>query len=366
MHEESATPRRLAELAQLAGGRVEGDGERPVRDLRTLDDAGPDDLAPLFSPAYREAARASRAGALLVPEDHARLTAGLERRDLLLAPHPQAAMARILGALHPVERPRPGVHPTAVVGEGCEVDHTAHVGPYAVIGDGSRLAAGVVVEALAVVGRRCDLGEAAWLHPHAVLYDRTVLGPRTEVHAGAVIGSDGFGYATQGGVHHKVPQVGRAVLGEDVEIGANSAIDRGALGDTTIGAGSKIDNLVQVGHNVHTGRGVILCGQAGIAGSTSLGDFVVVGGHGGVIDHMKVGNGVQVAAMTAVYSDFPDGTQVAGIPATDIRSWRRQVALLRRLESMFRRLRAVEKVLEASGGGPGAETATADDEEEPR
>jgi UDP-3-O-[3-hydroxymyristoyl] glucosamine N-acyltransferase len=347
---------RLAELAERVDGRVEGDGGRRVRALRTLADAGPDDLAPLFAPAYREAARTSRAGALLVPREHASLTRGLEGRDLLVVDHPQHAVARILGVLHPPRAFAPGVHPTAVVGEGCSLAPGVHVGPYAVIGDGSRLAGGAVVEALAVVGRGCVVGEGARLHPHAVLYDGTVLGPRAEIHSGAVVGGDGFGYATRGGVHHKVPQVGRAVLGEDVEVGANSTIDRGALGDTVIGPGSKIDNLVQVGHNVTTGRGVLLCGQSGIAGSTTLGDHVVLGGQAGAGDHRRVGDRAQVAASSAVLTDVAADTKVAGTPAIDIRAWRRQTALLRRLETMSRRLKAVEKALAA--------TETADDEEE--
>ena len=360
--------RRLAELAAVVEGSVEGDGERTVRGLRTLADAGPDDLAPLFSPAYREQARASRAGALLVPRQHASLTRGLEGRDLLLVDHPQHAVAALLGVLHPPRPFTPGVHPTAVVGEGCELAPSVHVGPYAVIGDGSRLAGGVVVEALAVVGRDCVLGEGARLHPHAVLYDGTVLGARAELHSGAVVGGDGFGYASRGGVHHKVPQVGRAVVGDDVEIGANSTIDRGALGDTVIGPGSKIDNLVQVGHNVTTGRGVVLCGMVGIAGSTQLGDHVVMAGGAGAGDHRRIGDRVQVAARSTVLSDVGADVHVAGTPAIDLRSWRRQTALLRRLESMSRRLKAVERALAAGvaaepAGGAGTTDDDSDDEE---
>lgn len=347
---------RLADLAAQVGGRVEGDGALEVRELRALPDATAADLAPLFSPAYREEARESRAGALLVPEDHQRLTADLTPRPLLVVGHPTYAMARILGLLQPEARPAPGVHPTAVVGEGVEIHPSAHVGPYAVLGDGSRVAAEVVIGALAVVGGDCVLGEGTRLHPHAVLYDRSVLGAGVEVHAGAVVGGDGFGYATRGGVHHKVPQVGRAVIGDDVEIGVNSAIDRGALGDTVIGAGSKIDNLVQVGHNVQTGRAVLLCGQSGIGGSAVLGDHVVLAGQSGVGDHRSIGDRTQVASKSAVYDDIPADRQVAGIPAIEVGAWRRQTALLRRLEKMSKRLRAVEKELERRG-------AAADDDD---
>jgi UDP-3-O-[3-hydroxymyristoyl] glucosamine N-acyltransferase len=176
-----------------------------------------------------------------------------------------------------------------------------------------------------------------------VLYDDTEIGPGSVVHAGAVLGADGFGYATQGGAHHKVPQVGRVVVEADVEIGANSTIDRATLGETRIGEGTKIDNLVQVGHNVRVGRHCILCGQAGIAGSTSLGDGVVLAGQAGVAGHIEVGDRVQVAAKSAALASVEPGMVVAGIPAVELRRWRRQVALLSRLEEMSRRLRALEK-----------------------
>lgn len=340
---DPGAPRRLAELAAAVGGNVRGDGERLVRAVRTLADAGAEDLAPLISKSFREAAGATRAGCLLVPRRHAELTAGVGDVDLLVAEDPQLALVRLLELLHPERPPAAGVHPTAVVGDGCTVDATAHVGPYAVIGDGSRIGARAVVGAHVVVGRGCEVGEGARLHPHSVLYDRTVVGARSVLHAGSVVGSDGFGYVTRNGEHHKMPQVGRAVLGEDVEVGANSAIDRGALGDTRVGADSKIDNLVQVAHNVRTGRGVLLCGQAGIAGSTELGDHVVLGGQSGITDHVTVGARVQVAAKAAVFADVAADARVGGIPAVDLGVWRRQTALARRLQDMWRRLRSLER-----------------------
>jgi UDP-3-O-[3-hydroxymyristoyl] glucosamine N-acyltransferase len=169
------------------------------------------------------------------------------------------------------------------------------------------------------------------------------VGPGAIVHAGAVLGADGFGYATHGGVHHKVPQVGRVVVGKDVEVGANSTIDRATLGETRIGEGTKIDNLVQVGHNVQTGRHCILCGQAGIAGSTKLGNYVVLAGQAGVSGHIELGDGVQVAAKSAALTSVEAKTQVAGIPAIELRKWRRQAVMLARLEEMSRRIRALEK-----------------------
>lgn len=334
---------KLADLAGLVGGRVEGDPDREVEAVRTLEAAGPRDLSFLNHPRYREQALASRAGALLVTEG---LASGLgEGRGLLVVSDTAFALSRILSLLHAEEAPEPGIHPTAVVEPGSAVDPTAWIGPYAVIGAGSAIAARAAVHAHVAVGRGCAVGEGAVLHPHAVLYPGTEVGPGSIVHAGAVLGADGFGYATSGGVHHKVPQVGRVVVERDVEIGANSAIDRATLGETRIGEGTKIDNLVQVGHNVQTGRHCILCGQAGIAGSTKLGDYVVLAGQAGVSGHIHLGDGAQVAAKSAALTSVEPRTQVAGIPAVELRRWRRQTVLIARLEEMSRRLRALERKL---------------------
>lgn len=333
---------RLAELAELVGGRIEGDPDREVEAVRPLDTAGPRDLSFLTSPKYRERAAASGAGALLVGKGVA--PAGLGR-DLLVVDDPSFALSRLIALFHPAEAREPGIHPTAVLEPGAEVDPSAHVGPYAVIGAGSRVGPGAAIHALAVVGRGCAVGPGAVLYPHAVLYDGTEVGAGSLVHAGAVLGSDGFGYATSRGAHHKVPQVGRVVVEEDVEIGANSTIDRAMLGETRIGAGTKIDNLVQVGHNVQVGRHCILCGQAGIAGSTHLGNYVVLAGQAGVAGHIHLGDGAQVAAKSAALTSVEPKMQVAGIPAIPLRKWRRQAVSLSRLETMNRRLKALEKRL---------------------
>jgi UDP-3-O-[3-hydroxymyristoyl] glucosamine N-acyltransferase len=337
---------RLAELAELVGGQVEGDPDRAVEAIRTLDAAGPRDLSFLTHPRYRDRVAASGAGALLVGRELG--ADGLRGRDLLVVGDPPYALARLIALFHPAEVLEPGVHPTAILEPGCEVSPEAHVGPYAVIGAGSRIGARAVIHPHVVVGRSCSVGEGAVLHPHVVLYDRTEIGPGSAVHAGAVLGSDGFGYATHGGVHHKVPQVGRVVVERDVEIGANTAVDRATLGETRIGAGTKVDNLVQIGHNVEVGPASILCGQAGIAGSTRLGAGVVLAGQAGVSGHIQVGDRAQVAAKSAVLASVDPGAQMAGIPAVELRKWRRQAALLSRLEEISRRLRALEKRLGAS------------------
>lgn len=345
----------LAELAGRVGGEVRGDGGRRVAGVRTLADAGPEHLAPLTHPRYREEAAASRAGAFLVPAAKRALHAAAGGRDLLLVADPPHALAVLLPLFHPPHRPPPGVHPTAVIGEGCAIDPSAHVGPYAVIGDGTTVGAGAAVEALAVVGRGCAIGAGARLHPHAVVYDGCLVGDGGELHAGAVVGADGFGFASRmvdGELRHtKVPQVGRVVLEADVEVGANSAVDRGALGDTRVGAGSKIDNLVQVGHNCRLGRGVLLSGQVGLAGSATLEDGVVMGGRSGASGHLTIGAGTQVAATAVVMQSVPPGRRLGGNPAVELSAWRRQVAALGRLGDLVRRLRAVERRLGMTPGG---------------
>ena len=329
---------RLGELADRVGGEVRGDRERPIAGLAGLESAGPDELAFLANPQYLEAARASRAGALLVARPFAGLTC-----DLVVVADPYLAFARLLAELHPAATPPPGIHPTAVVAASAEVDPAAAVGPDAVVGARTSNGAPAARQAHVVVGRDCQVGEDCVLHPHVVLYDRTVLGARTILHAGVVLGSDGFGYAAGEGKPFKIPQVGRVVVGAEVEIGANSTVDRATLGETAIGDATKIDNLVQVGHNVSIGRSAILCGQVGIAGSARLGDGVVMGGQSGCSGHLEIGAGVKVAGKTAVFAAVPAGQTVAGTPAIEIGAWRRQQALLKRLQELFRRLRRLEE-----------------------
>jgi UDP-3-O-[3-hydroxymyristoyl] glucosamine N-acyltransferase len=320
---------RLADLALRVEGRVEGDPERAVESIQTLETAGPGDLSFLNHVRYRKQAEASGAGALLLTPA---LASAFQARDLLLVDDPPYALALLLQLFHPRPAPAPGVHPTAVIEAGAAVDPSARVGPYAVIGEASRIGPGAAIGAHVVVGRECQVGARAVVHPHVVLYDRTEVGEGSEIHAGAVLGSDGFGYATRRGVHHKVPQVGRVVVEAEVEVGANTTIDRATLGETRIGAGTKIDNLVQVGHNVQVGRAAILCGQAGIAGSSRLGDGVVLAGQAGVGGHLTLGDRVQVAAKSAALSSVEPGATVAGIPAIDMGKWRREVVLRSRLE----------------------------------
>lgn len=330
--------------------------------VRPLAEAAAEHLSLWNHPRYRAEAEASRAGALLTTAALAGQLPGRPEgrepgRTLLLVDDVSYALSQALALLHPEPERPPGVAPTAIVDPSAEVDPTAWIGPYVVIRAGSRIGARAAIHPFVAIGRDCAVGERAVLHPHAVLYDGSEIGAGSIVHAGAVIGSDGFGYATHGGVHHKVPQVGRAVLGDEVEIGANTTIDRATLGETRIGSGTKVDNLVQVGHNVKVGERSILCGQAGIAGSTELGRYVVLAGQVGVSGHLEVADGTQVAAKSAVLRSAEEkGRQIGGIPAVPIADWRRQAAAtarlpeaLRRQNDLMRRVERLEKRLEALG-----------------
>lgn len=340
----------LGELADHLAAELIGPREQVVAGLRALAEAGAEDLSFVHEAKYKNEAEKSGAAAFLVPQNlrEAALSFG---RPLLVVAQSQLALIAALELFHPRQRPPAGVHPSAVIGAGVQLGDGVAIGPYAVIGDGSRLGDGVVVEAHVVVGRNCKLGREVLLHPGVILYDGCELGDRVEVHSGSVIGADGFGYASVRGVHHKVPQVGKVVLENDVEVGACTTIDRAALEVTRIGTGTKIDNLVQVGHNVTTGKGCLLCGQVGIAGSTKLGDYVIMAGSAGASGHIEIGNGVVVAACSVALQSVEAGRQVAGVPAVDLPDWRRQISALPRLPELLRRVRRLEKELQELRGG---------------
>lgn len=339
---------RLSELAALVGGSVTGDGQRTVVAVRPLESAGPNDLSFLSNPRYKEDARNSAAGALLVsaPVD------GFDR-DFLIVENPYLALAKLLDVLYPASEMVPGIDPTAVVAESADIDPTASIGPFSVVGPFCNVGPRVQIAPHVVIGADCQIGADSVLNPRVVLYERTEIGERCIFHAGVVLGSDGFGFAQSEGEHRKLKHIGRVVVEDDVEIGANTTVDRALLDETRIGAGSKIDNLVQVAHNVRLGRGCLLVSQSGISGSTRLGDGVVLAGQSGISGHKVLGDGVQVAAKSAVFKSVEAGKTVAGIPAIDAASWRRQQAIVSKLDGLRKRLIALEKQLHPIQGTEG-------------
>ncbi len=332
----SSRPWRAADLAEALGATYRGPEEVRIVRAADLEGAGPDDLVALYDRKYAGRARDSRAGALIVPEEAA---ADLPGRALLVVKAPKAAFARAIALLHPPVRPPAGVHPTAVVGAEVTLGSEVSVGPCAVIGDRCRLGDRVLVGAGSVLLDGVELGDDVTLHPRVVIYPRTVVGARTTLLAGAVIGAPGFGHAfDEAGRALRVPHLGRVVIGEDCEVGANATIDRATFGETRLGDRARLDNLVQIAHNVEIGPDSMIAAQSGVAGSSRLGRGVLMGGQSGVADHRVVGDRTIVAAKSAVLSDLAGGEVVAGIPAQPMKRWRRMVAIQARLPELWRRV----------------------------
>jgi UDP-3-O-[3-hydroxymyristoyl] glucosamine N-acyltransferase len=330
----------LGRLADALGASLQGDAGRVVSGVAPLDAAGPDQVSFLTERKYLAQAQVSRAGALLVGRDVAGLAGPLLRVD-----RPQQALIVLLGLFHPEPIPEPGVHPTACVAGDARVDRSASVGPLAVVEAEAVIGPHTRVGALCFVGRRAVLGEDVRLHPHVVVREDVRIGNRVIVHPGAVLGADGFGYAFDGAAHRKIPQVGGLRIEDDVEIGANTAIDRATLGETVVRRGTKIDNLVQIGHNCDVGEDVILISQVGIAGSSRVGNRAMLAGQVGVADHVTIGAGAILTAKSGVPNDVPAGEIWSGIPSRPTSEQKRIWAGESQLPELIKRVRALEKRL---------------------
>lgn len=329
---------KLSELAGRLDCTLEGDGDIDVQRVTGIEDAGPGDVTFFANPKYAAALRVTHASAVILGE-------GVEAAPcaMLRTKNPYLAFARAVGLFADGWRPAPGIHPRAFVADGAVVAADASIGPFAVVDEGARIGARTIVHAHVTVARGAEIGEDCVIHARVSIRERATIGDRVIVQDGAVIGSDGYGFARRpDGTHVKIPQVGGVVIEDDVEIGANTTIDRPAVGETRIRAGAKIDNLVQIAHGVTIGRNALLAAQVGIAGSTTVEDSVTLAGQVGVAGHVTVGKGTIATAQTGIPNSVEPGSFVSGYPAIPNRDWLKSSAMFRRLPEFRRTIADIE------------------------
>lgn len=333
---------KLKELASRLNCPFEGDGEVEIKRVASLEEAGEGDLSFLSHPRYKPWLEKTKAEAIILrPEDQA------PGKNIIRSPNPQLTFIQAIEILYPPEKPKPGISSAAWIAPSAQIGPEVSIGPGCVISDNVKIGARTIIHPLVTIYAEVEIGEDCLIHSHVSIRERTIIGHRVIIHNGAVIGSDGFGYVRlDNGTHRKIPQLGRVVIEDDVEIGANTTIDRAALGETRIGRGTKIDNLVQIAHNVRIGANSILAGQVGIAGSTRIGQRVIMGGQVGIADHVDIGDDVLIAAKSGVMKDLPPGIMVAGIPSLDIKVWRKVCVLLPQLADTFREIKILKEKLE--------------------
>ena len=333
---EGARTLTAADIAAAVGGEVRGDPTVRVGAVAPLHRAGDADLTFLATARYAPLLADRSPGVLLVTPELA-TTAGAPR-SVVVVDKPLEALLGLLPRLYQEPRGTTGIHPTAVLGRGVRLGRDVAIGPYAVLGDGVSLGDGTVIDAHVVIGAGVPLGTQCHLFPGVTVYPGSVIGDRVIAHAGVRIGGDGYGYVFAKGAHQKIPHVGRCIIHDDVEIGSNTTIDRGSIDDTVIGAGTKIDNLVQVGHNCTVGKLCLIMSQVGLAGSTKVGDGCILAGQAGISGHLEIGDRAQIAAQAGVFGDVPAGETWSGYPARPHRESLRASAALFKLAGMIKRI----------------------------
>lgn len=333
----------LAEIATVVGGKVVGDDTTVITGVAKIEEAGEGEVTFLANPKYAKFLKKTKASAVIVPRE----VDEAGGKPLIQAENPYYTFLKTVVLFHP---PQPlidkGIHPTAVFGEGTQLGNDLSVGPYVVVGKGCRIGDRSVLMPGVFLGDGVVVGEDCVLHAHVCLRERVALGNRVILHNGVVVGSDGFGFAPEQGVYHKIPQVGTVVIEDDVEIGANATIDRATLGETRIKKGAKLDNLIQVGHNCTIGENTVIAAQAGLSGSTHVGKNVRVGGQVGFAGHLKVGDGAAIGAQSGVSKSIPDGSYVFGYPAKPHMEEFRIQGALKRLPELLREMKRLREQIE--------------------
>jgi UDP-3-O-[3-hydroxymyristoyl] glucosamine N-acyltransferase len=340
-------PFTIAEIAERVRGEVHGDSATQLTGLASAESARPGDLTFAEKENYFQAAGQSPATAILISGD---FDFKSSTKPVIRVANARVAVAKLLPLFYPPDTYPPGIDPSARIASSAQVDPSAHIGPGSVLGERVRVGARSVLMGGNHIGRDAQIGDETTLHPNVVVYYRCQIGNRVTIHASTVIGSDGYGYVFDQGRHVKVLQVGNVIIRDDVEIGANAAIDRAALGSTVIGQGTKIDNLVHVAHNVSIGNHCLVMGQVGFAGSTHLADYCVIASQSGIAGHLKLGKGSTVGAKSGVMRDIPDGGTVLGIPAMPDKQMKRQWISLQQLPEMLKRMRELEKQVQDLSG----------------
>lgn len=337
----------LSDLVARFGGRVQGDADTRIVQIAPMDHAKNDQIAFLSNSKYRAQLSTTQAGAVILTEADAEATT-LPR---IICDNPYAYFAKVSALLNPPEHLPPGIHPSAVIGEGAQIDASVHIGAHVSIGGDVKIGAGSIVMAGCSVGSNTVIGSNARLYPNVVIYHNCVIGNNLIAHAGAVIGSDGFGNAMENGRWLKIPQIGRVVIGDDVEIGTNTTIDRGALEDTVIEDDVKIDNLVQVAHNVHIGAHTAIAGCVGIAGSTTLGKYCRIGGGVGISGHLQIGDNIEIAGFSLVAKSIrTPGGYAGAFPISKHTDWLKNAAHIRHLDELAKRIKQLQKEIEEMKG----------------
>ena len=324
------------EIADHIGGELRGSGNVTLTSVASLKNAGTDDLS-YAEEKFHEEVKTSRAGCVIVSGGE------FTGRTIIVTRNPKLAFARAAAWLLEEDKNDVGIHPSAVIAPDARIGKNVKVGPLAVVDSGAVIGEGTVLESGSYVGRNCRVGNDCILYPKVVIYAGVDIGNRVIVHSGAVIGADGFGFVKDGRAHVKFPQVGKVVIEDDVEIGAGSTIDRASVGESRIARGTKIDNLVQVGHSCTIGEDTLLCAQVGLAGSSHIGNRVILAGQAGVAGHNTIGDDVVLTAKSATSHDVPAGKMISGIPAFDNRDWLRSIAAFRRLGEIVRTIRGLER-----------------------
>lgn len=335
---------KLGEIAQKLGCKLEGDAQTEIRGVAGIESAKAAELTFVSNPRYRQAARATRASALLIARDAAvEREAGLPPLALLRSDDPYLDFARAIGFFYTPPRYAPSLHPTAVIASSAQIGEGAHIGPYCYVDEGAVIGRNAVLHSFVAIYRGAHIGEDFFAHAHAVVREGCRIGDRVILQNGAVIGGDGFGFAKQrDGRWYKMLQAGITVIGDDVEIQANSCVDRATVGETRIGKGAKLDDLVLVGHASSVGENTLLCGQVGLAGTTRIGDNCILAGQVGCSGHLTVGDGATIAAQSGVPSDVPPGAFYSGYPAVERRQWLKNSAAISRVPELAKTVRQLE------------------------